>query len=564
MTRQGTPDDYATYPLLCQALRDAFDNAGHPEWLITVATAINWDLRLEPGYDLVSMAPHVDWFNMMSYDIYGSWDSKAGANADMPYIENTMSEIFALGIPREKLVFGLPAYGRSTRLTTTSCYTAGCPVSGAGLGGCHGEAGNLPYFEIMETYVDTGNYDELNFNPITKSMELITGGYQFFTSFDNAQTLQIKKNYAYDQCLRGVMWWAVDLVKEPIQHIEQPSSNPSQSVVPSGQPSAQPSSGPSESQVPTAQLSEKPSFKPSESLMPSMKPSDQPSFFPSETMGPSQSPSKSSAPTTYDSRSCGLDCPPGYTNGMMLAIPGCYGFFYCTADGPSQVLLCPEGTLFDEGLSTCNWASSVTCQCNSPAPPTLTPTDQPSANPSESIAPSAQPSGQPSSEPSESLVPTKQGYTKPPTSQLTPPPTRRISACESCPPSGWSFVASNGCTGFYHCLDGELGSYQACALGTMFDSNTLGCDYTSHVTCNCYADPKPGPPSPPSPPGPTPPPTPSPTNVGGNKWYPDWDNTNNCINDGRDPYWMRSYLTDTKQQCCKNNYWWREQACIDA
>jgi len=567
VTRQGTPADYDNYPLLCQALREAFDNAGHTDWLITVATAINWDLRLEPGYDLVSMAPHVDWFNMMSYDIYGSWDSIAGANADMPYIENTMSRIFALGIPREKLVFGLAAYGRSTRLTNPSCYTAGCPVSGAGLSGCHGEAGNLPYFEIMETYVETGNYDELYFNPTTKSMELITGGYQYFTSFDNAQTLKLKSDYAYDQCLRGVMWWAVDLIKTPIQPTEKPSSNPSKSMVPSAQPSGQPSAEPSESFKPSVQLSEKPSSEPSESLVPSARPSDQPSSIPSESTEPSQSPSKSDspsksfAPSTHQSRSCGLECPPGYTNGMMLAIPDCYGFFYCTEDGPSQILLCPAGTLFDEGLKTCNWASSVTCQCKTPAPPTPIPTDQPSSNPSESIVPSAQPSRQPSSGPSVSLKPTVKGYTKPPTKQPTPRPTTRISACGSCPPSGWSFVASNGCTGFYHCLEGELGPYQQCALGTMFDSNTMGCDYTALVTCNCNVDPEPNPPSPPSPPGPTPKPTPWPTYVGGNQWYPDWEVTNNCINDGRSPYWMRSYLTDTKAQCCKNNYWWREAEC---
>ena len=70
VTRQGTPADYENYPLLCEAIRKAFDDAGHKDWLITVATAINPD-KIKKGYDMVAMAPHIDFFNMMAYDIYG-------------------------------------------------------------------------------------------------------------------------------------------------------------------------------------------------------------------------------------------------------------------------------------------------------------------------------------------------------------------------------------------------------------------------------------------------------------------------------------------------------------
>lgn len=159
VTRQGTPADYANYPLLCQALRTAFDAAGHTDWLITVATSINQD-KLAQGYDMAAMAPHINWFNMMSYDIYGSWSLQAGANADLQYIKNTMNYIYGLGIARDKLVLGLAGYGRSMTLSSTSCITDGCPVSGAGLTGCHTEAGNLPYFQIDETYIQTGDYGE--------------------------------------------------------------------------------------------------------------------------------------------------------------------------------------------------------------------------------------------------------------------------------------------------------------------------------------------------------------------------------------------------------------------
>ena len=215
VTRGGDPADYANYPLLCQALRAAFDAAGHgttsaSPWLITVATSINYAVRITPGYDLASMHPHVDWFNMMSYDIYGAWDNVAGANTDMGFIRANMQSIFDLGVPREKLVLGLAAFGRSSLLASADCLTAGCGIGGAGLSGCHGEAGNLPWFEIEETYLaddsTTNGYDSLYLNPGTGSMEMVSGGNAYFTSFDNADTFNIKYQYAFKQCMRGVMW----------------------------------------------------------------------------------------------------------------------------------------------------------------------------------------------------------------------------------------------------------------------------------------------------------------------------------------------------------------------
>jgi chitinase len=202
VTRQGSAADYANYPLLCQALRTAFDNAGHNDWLITIATSINPD-KLARGYDMVAMSPHIDWFNIMSYDIHGSWDSTAGANADMEYIQSTMNYIYNLGISRDKLVLGLAAYGRSMTLSSTSCTTDGCSVTGAGLTGCHGESGNLPYFEIVE--IINQGYDSLDVNPVTGSMELVTGGNRYFTSYDSPETWGIKFRYALDNCMRGIM-----------------------------------------------------------------------------------------------------------------------------------------------------------------------------------------------------------------------------------------------------------------------------------------------------------------------------------------------------------------------
>jgi len=322
VTRQGTPADYANYPLLCQALRTAFDNAGHTDWLITIATSINAD-KLAQGYDMPGMVPHISWFNVMSYDIHGAWDTIAGANTDMEYIKNTMQYIFNLGVPREKLVLGMAAYGRSTRLSSTSCTTAGCPISGAGLTGCPTEPGFLPYFEIDDKYVRTGNYDSLIFNPTSGSMELVTGGNRYFTSFDSPDTFDIKYKYAYEDCMRGMSWWAVDMIKSPLSfsHAELPTASPSISNEPS--------------------LSSLPSLNPSTSIVPSL------SFYPTIEVA---------------SSACSDGCPFGYTG--LLPSSDCSQFFVCSNGLQLGVIPCPTGTLFDVNTQVCNWASNVVCSCS--------------------------------------------------------------------------------------------------------------------------------------------------------------------------------------------------------
>lgn len=87
--------------------------------------------------DLEGMEPYMDFVNLMAYDYSGSWDNHTGHNANLyPSKKNNISTPFNTadavdyyvdnGIPSEKLVLGMPLYGRAflgTQKTPGKAYT---------------------------------------------------------------------------------------------------------------------------------------------------------------------------------------------------------------------------------------------------------------------------------------------------------------------------------------------------------------------------------------------------------------------------------------------------------
>lgn len=102
-------------------------------------------------FDLVGMEPHLDWFNMMSYDIHGVWDSAsvwAGPyvrpHTNLTEIDEGMQLLWRVNVDPAKVVLGLGWYGRSFTLSDPSCNKPWCTFTAGGKAGpCSGEAGIL-------------------------------------------------------------------------------------------------------------------------------------------------------------------------------------------------------------------------------------------------------------------------------------------------------------------------------------------------------------------------------------------------------------------------------------
>jgi len=108
-----------------------------------------WYLR---WFDL-SASEYVDWINVMSYDLHGTWDSTNPignhilAHTNLTEINQALDLFWRNNVPANKLNLGLGFYGRSFQLSDPSCYTPGCLFKGGGAPG----AVILPWARFLST-----------------------------------------------------------------------------------------------------------------------------------------------------------------------------------------------------------------------------------------------------------------------------------------------------------------------------------------------------------------------------------------------------------------------------
>jgi chitinase len=69
--RGGSDKDGVNYTALLKELREAITASGRDYIVTFTAPTSYWYLR---HFDIKNMSEHVDWINLMSYDLHGVWD----------------------------------------------------------------------------------------------------------------------------------------------------------------------------------------------------------------------------------------------------------------------------------------------------------------------------------------------------------------------------------------------------------------------------------------------------------------------------------------------------------
>ncbi|KAF0818626.1 Chitinase [Bacillus sp. ZZV12-4809] len=134
------PDDRENYPLLLKELREKLDEQGEKDdkhYILSIAGgatagfANNTQLGLSQQY--------LDYVQIMTYDIHGTWEQKADFNAPLlddngkTYsVDKGVQAYLDAGVPPEKLVMGVPFYGYKYNVTSGENNGLRQPFEGSG------------------------------------------------------------------------------------------------------------------------------------------------------------------------------------------------------------------------------------------------------------------------------------------------------------------------------------------------------------------------------------------------------------------------------------------------
>jgi len=211
--RGGKPQDFKSFVNFMRRLRLRLNQMGTPKGLSLTLPASYWYLK---GFDIVGLEPHIDFFNVMTYDIHGVWDSTikvlgpyAHAHTNLTEIDEALKLLWRNNINPNRVNLGIGFYGRSFTMKDPNCMAAGCEfTAGADGGACTGTPGVLSAKEIMDVIKNKGA--KMTLDPVA-GVQIVTWGGNQWVSWDDTVTLKMKADFANSHCMGGILIWAVDL-----------------------------------------------------------------------------------------------------------------------------------------------------------------------------------------------------------------------------------------------------------------------------------------------------------------------------------------------------------------
>ncbi|MGL5348384.1 MAG: peroxiredoxin [Peptostreptococcaceae bacterium] len=181
------PEDKENFTLLLTAIRDVI---GDDKWLSVAAVGDKFSINR--SFEIKKIAPLIDYFNLMSYDFTAGETGENGKKHQANLYESKLGlpgysvdiwikNLIAEGMPPEKILLGVPFYGRLGAKITRS------------------------YDELRKNYINKDDY-EINFDKEAQAIYLTKDG-QFAMSYDDPLTIYIKAQYVLKNCLGGIFSW---------------------------------------------------------------------------------------------------------------------------------------------------------------------------------------------------------------------------------------------------------------------------------------------------------------------------------------------------------------------
>ena len=210
-------DDKQNFTALLGEFRrqlDLLEGQTGRDYLLTIAAGAGAEKidNTEPA----RYSQHLDWINLMTYDFHGGWEAQGPTNFHSNYLldpntpatgaartyagETAVQRLLGAGVPAQKIVLGIPFYGRGWTGVTNSGNGLYQRATGPARGTY--EAG-IEDFKVLAPRNAPKFYD-----PTTGQMWTYNGVE--FWSFDDARVIATKIDAVNSQGLGGLFSWSLD------------------------------------------------------------------------------------------------------------------------------------------------------------------------------------------------------------------------------------------------------------------------------------------------------------------------------------------------------------------
>ncbi len=211
-TNTRRPEDKQNFTLLLKTLREMLNKQeaiDGKDYVLTFAGAAgSWYLK---NIELMEINKYIDYANIMTYDIHGSWEPLTNFNSPLysidplqPYkisLDTTITEWLNTGFPKEKLNMGVPFYGY--------IYKSVANIN-QGLYQTYSGIATISYANIAGNYINTPGYVRY-FHETSKVPYLFNGST--FITYEDEQSMAEKASYVTSKGLGGIMIW--ELSQDP-------------------------------------------------------------------------------------------------------------------------------------------------------------------------------------------------------------------------------------------------------------------------------------------------------------------------------------------------------------
>ncbi|KAH9872172.1 hypothetical protein IAQ61_005007 [Plenodomus lingam] len=165
--------------------------------------------------DPAGLDAHVDWLNILAYDLHGPWDANVNGlgpyikpHTDLKEIDAALELLWSAKVTPKNVVLGLANYGRGYVVENKNCMWYGCKFTGPSRAGeCTKQDGVLSTCEIRRIISRHGLEPKIIGG--SAGVKEITWD-DHWVGYDDAETFDLKLKLANNRCLGGTALWAID------------------------------------------------------------------------------------------------------------------------------------------------------------------------------------------------------------------------------------------------------------------------------------------------------------------------------------------------------------------